>query len=198
VALIVLSVFPVIIGMGARALGGTDDPSQSVPWVLQNLVNPLLGGIILAAILAAIMSSADSLLTSATSHVVKDLWIETLHRGREFDEQRMLRLSRAVTIVVGAAALVVGLVGPGIVTILIYSYTLYTAGVFVPVMGGLLWKRGSAAAALSALVIGSAVAIVGIATEFDIAGAPVEVVAAMISGVVFVVVSLVRPEPEQR
>ena len=198
VALIVLSVFPVIIGMGARALGGTDDPSQSVPWVLQNLVNPLLGGIILAAILAAIMSSADSLLTSATSHVVKDLWIETLHRGREFDEHRMLRLSRAVTIVVGAAALVIGLVGPGIVTILIYSYTLYTAGVFVPVMGGLLWKRGSAAAALSALVIGSAVAIVGIATEFDIAGAPVEVVAALISAVVFVVTTLVRPEPEQR
>ena len=103
-----------------------------------------------------------------------------------------------MTIVVGAAALVIGLVGPGIVTILIYSYTLYTAGVFVPVMGGLLWKRGSAAAALSALVIGSAVAIVGIATEFDIAGAPVEVVAALISAVVFVVTSLVRPEPEQR
>ena len=193
-----LSVFPVIIGMGARALGGTDDPSQSVHWVLQNLVNPLLGGIILAAILAAIMSSADSLLTSATSHVVKDLWIETLHRGQEIDERRMLALSRAVTVVVGAAALVIGLIGPGIITILIYSYTLYTAGVFVPVVGGLLWKRGSATAALTALVIGSAIAVIGIATDIDIAGAPVEVVAALVSAAVFVVVSVVGPQAEQR
>ena len=198
VVLIVLSVFPVIIGMGARALGGTDDPSQSVPWVLQNLVNPLLGGIILAAILAAIMSSADSLLTSATSHVVKDLWIETFHRGLEFDERRMLVLSRTVTVVVGAAALVIGLVGPGIITILIYSYTLYTAGVFVPVVGGLFWKRGSTAAALTALVIGSAIAVFGIATEIDIAGAPVEVIAALVSAAVFVLVSVVRPQAEQR
>ena len=42
------------------------------------------------------------------------------------------------------------------------------------------------------------IAVVGIATEIDVAGAPVEVVAALISAAVFVVVSLVRPEPSQR
>jgi len=61
-----------------------------------------------------------------------------------------------------------------------------------------VWNRGSAAAALTALVIGSAIAIVGITTEIDIAGAPVEVIAALISAAVFVVVSVVVPQAEQR
>ncbi len=70
--LIVISAFPTLIGMGARALD-TDalDGRDSVVWVLQNLVNPVLGGVIIAAILAAIMSSADSLLTAATSQYRK-------------------------------------------------------------------------------------------------------------------------------
>ena len=139
--LIAISFFPAVIGIGARALSDIDDKTQAVPWVLQNLLGPLLGGIILAAILAAIMSTADSLLTSATSHLVKDLWIETLGHDAG-DEQRLLRISRVSTVLVGLLALAIGLATPGIVTLLIYSYTLYTAGVFVPVLGGVLWRRG--------------------------------------------------------
>ena len=68
-----------------------------MPWVLQNLLSPMLGGVILAAILAAIMSTADSLLTAATAHVVKDLWVETLGRADMSQERRLLVLSRGST-----------------------------------------------------------------------------------------------------
>jgi SSS family solute:Na+ symporter len=176
--------------MGARALTTLEDGTEAVPWVLQNLVSPLLGGIILAAILAAIMSSADSLLTSATSHVVKDIWVETLQPGRGIDERRMLVVSRVVTVIVGLVALVIGLTTPGIVELLIYSYTIYTAGVFIPVIGGLLWQRPGKAAALASLLVGSLVALTGIITGIRIGQVPTEVLAALISAVIFVLVAL--------
>ena len=51
-------------------------------------MNPVVGGVVLAAILAAIMSTADSLLTAATSHIVKDFWIETFQVDEIKDEKR--------------------------------------------------------------------------------------------------------------
>lgn len=191
IVMIILSFFPAIIGMGARALSDIDDASSAVPWVLQNLMNPVVGGIFLAAILAAIMSTADSLLTAATAHIVKDLWIETFHFDEVKDEKRLLIISRNFTFIIGIVSLVIALVVPGIIDALIYSYTMYTAGVFIPVMGGLIWKGATRAGAISSIIIGSVTALVGILTKINIFGAPVEVYAALFSLVVFIIVSLI-------
>ncbi|WP_422447350.1 sodium:solute symporter family protein [Thermoanaerobacterium sp. DL9XJH110] len=190
IVLVIISFFPAIIGMGARALSDLDKGGMSVPWVLQNLMNPVLGGIVLAAILAAIMSTADSLLTAATSHIVKDLWIETFHVDEVKEEKKLLNISRNFTFIIGILSLIIALVVPGIIDALIYSYTMYTAGVFVPVIGGVLWKSATRAGALASLVGGSIVALWGILTKADIFGAPAEIYAALISLVIFMLVSL--------
>jgi SSS family solute:Na+ symporter len=198
VFLIALSLAPVMVGMGARGLSDLEDPTRAVPWVLQNLLHPLFGGIVLAAILAAIMSTADSLLTAATSHVVKDLWIETFRVASSADERRLLAVSRASTVVVGIAALAIALAVPGIVTLLIYSYTIYTAAIFVPLLGGFLWGGATRAGALTAVSVGTAVALGGIATGADLLGIPTEIYAALGSAVTFVVVSVATAARHRR
>ncbi|MCF6097385.1 sodium:solute symporter family protein [Thermovorax subterraneus] len=190
IILVIISFFPTIIGMGARALSDLDQGGMSVPWVLQNLMNPVVGGIVLAAILAAIMSTADSLLTAATSHIVKDLWIETFHVDEVKEEKKLLNTSRNFTFIIGILSLIIALIVPGIIDALIYSYTMYTAGVFVPVIGGVLWKSATRAGALASLVGGSMVALFGILTKVNIFGAPAEIYAAIISLIIFVLVSL--------
>jgi len=191
VFLIAVSALPTIAGMGARALSPTSmDAGDALPWVLRELMNPVVGGLILAAILAAIMSTADSLLTSATSHVVKDIWLGLYRPDEAADEKRLLVVSRWVTVAVGAAALLIGLSLPGIVRTLIYSYTMYTAGILVPVLGGALWKGATRWGALSAIAAGSIVALIGLTTGLEVAGVPTEVYAALVSAVAFVVVSL--------
>ncbi|MEJ2720841.1 MAG: sodium:solute symporter family protein [bacterium] len=190
--LVVVSVFPVLIGMGTRGLPTGDiRPDEALPWVLTEMMHPVVGGFILAAVLAAVMSTADSLLTAATSHVVKDIWLEALHSRGVEDERRLLGMSRWVTIAIGLCALLIGVSLPGIVTALIYSYTMYTAGVLVPVLGGVLWKRGTRAGAVCAVVAGSVVALAGLLARFEILGVPAEIYAALVSAVVFVGVSLV-------
>lgn len=190
IVLVIVSFFPAIIGMGARALSNIDEAGMSVPWVMQNLLHPVIGGIVLAAILAAIMSTADSLLTAAASHVVKDLWVETFKLDEVKDEKRLLNISRNFTFLIGILSLIIALLVPGIIDALIYSYTMYTAGVFIPVIGGVLWKGATRAGALSSLIGGSIVALWGILSKANIFGAPAEIYAALVSLVIFVVVSL--------
>ncbi|MGD8415303.1 MAG: sodium:solute symporter family protein [Candidatus Latescibacterota bacterium] len=191
--LVGVSVLPAICGMGAKALSPEPmAPGDALPWVLRELMNPAVGGLVLAAILAAIMSTADSLLTSATSHVVKDLWLGILRPGSDAGEKQLLVVSRAVTVAVGALALAIGLSLPGIVRTLIYSYTMYTAGVLVPVLGGAMWKGATRAGALAAIAAGSVVALIGITTRLELGGVPTEVYAALVSAIFFVVVSLAR------
>ncbi len=198
ILLVGISFFPTVIGMGARALSDLDGGGNAFPWVVNNLMNPVIGGIVLAAILSAIMSTADSLLTSATSHIVKDFWIETFKMDELKDEKKLLNISRNFTVIIGILGLLIALIMPGIIDALIYSYTMYSAGVFIPVIGGVLWKSGSRNGALSSLVIGSIIALWGILTNADIFGAPVEIYAALISLVVFVIVSLVSPDKKAK
>jgi len=196
IIMVIVSFFPTIIGMGARALSDLDNGNLAFPWVVQNLMNPVIGGIILAAILSAIMSTADSLLTAATSHIVNDFWLKTFQFDEQKDEKKLLSISRNMTVIIGIIALIIALVSPGIIDALIYSYTMYSAGVFVPVIGGVLWKGGNRAGALASLIGGSIIALWGILTEANIFGAPAEIYAALISAVIFVVVSLVTKNQE--
>jgi len=194
--LIIISFFPAIIGIGAKAyFPELTDGSLAVPNMVKEIFPIGVGAVVLAALLAAIMSTADSLLTAGTSHFVKDFWVEIIHPGKEFDEKQMLRLSRISTLILGVIALIIALSVPMIIDALIYSYTMYTAGVFIPVIGGIVWKRATKEGALSALIVGALVAIVGILAKLNIAGIPVEAYSAVGSLVLFIVVSLCTKAP---
>lgn len=189
--LIVISLFPAIAGMGARAyFPDLTDGSLAIPRIVQEVFPVGVGAVILAALLAAIMSTADSLLTAGTSHLIKDFWMEIVHPGEEYDKKKMLRLSRVFTVILGLGALIIALSVPTIIGALIYSYTMYTAGVFIPVIGGVIWKRATKEGALAGLIAGAVLAIIGIIGSLDIAGIPVEIYSALVSLILFVVVSL--------
>ncbi|MFW6238418.1 MAG: sodium:solute symporter family transporter, partial [Halanaerobiales bacterium] len=142
-----------------------------------------------AALLAAIMSTADSLLTAGTSHIINDLWLKLKQEevGEDVDK---LAISRIFTILLGAVALIIALLVPTIIDALIYSYTMYTAGVFIPVIGGVLWKRATQEGALTALIGGSLVAIFGTLLNFNVGNEQVIVYSALVSLVLFIIVSL--------
>lgn len=74
IILLVICFFPVILGMAGRALfPELEVSSLVVPTVIRAMLPPVFSGFTLAAIIAAVVSTADSILTAATSHVVNDL-----------------------------------------------------------------------------------------------------------------------------
>jgi SSS family solute:Na+ symporter len=157
--LVAVSFAPVVAGMGARALGPADLPAaEALPWALDHLLPPLAGSLVLAALLAATMSTADSLLTAATSHALRDLRAAPAAPN----ERAELRRARIGTLLLGSLAGGLALTSSGIIDTLIVSYTLYCGGVFVPVLGGLLWPAARRAGALAALGCGGATALGGL------------------------------------
>jgi SSS family solute:Na+ symporter len=120
------------------------DPQQALPMVVRELNNPVIGGIIIGALLMAVMSSADSALNSSTAIFVKDLFEHQLG-WTDIGDGRMLRLARICTALLGVTAIVVAVVWSDIISLLLFTYHLWAPAIILPVVVGALWKKRSSA-----------------------------------------------------
>ncbi|MBP2076892.1 sodium:solute symporter family protein [Oceanobacillus polygoni] len=199
IMLTVITIFPVIIGMGARALfPELTDSRLALPTVINQLLPDFVAGIVLAAVMAAIMSTANSILTAGTSHIINDLYLKgtttAAKEKSEKEDRRLLGLSRIWTLILGGVAILVATILPSIVDGLLISYTLYTSGVFTPVVVGLLWKKGTVQGAYSSFIGGLLVAILGI-SGFTVGEFPIEVLSVLVALILYFVVSLLTYQP---
>ncbi|MBU0518329.1 sodium/proline symporter, partial [bacterium] len=98
----------VMLGLVGRALiPELDDPEHLFPNAALMLLHPILAGIMLSAILSAIMSTASSQLLVAASSVAKDLYEGLL--GKDPGEKKLLTLSRITVLVLGTLAILFAL-----------------------------------------------------------------------------------------
>ena len=168
---------------------GLQDADQLFLRVMETQFPPLIRGIAVAAVLAAVMSTTDALLLACSSAIAHDI-IGGATRGRA--SERTLSLVRiGSTWVIGIAALLWAFSPPELIT------EFYTAGVgvlssslFVPTVAGLWWKRANLAGGVGAVVSGAAVYVVVHLGIIDVGVAPVVVAlaasaAAMILGGLF-------------
>ena len=148
-----------VIGMGAAAMFPDIAPELAFPTVISELFSPLLGGLILAALLCAVMSSADTTLLSASTI----LTIDIIGRFQPATSQKsILPRSRWAIVLLGICALVVALMLKGVISALLFAYTIYTAGVILPVLAGFFKNRlkVTPAGALAALIGGGTVGLI--------------------------------------
>src|SRR5690625_3544270 len=122
VLLIIFAVFPVVTGMAARAIFGDGiDPAEAIPMLLTETLPGSVAAIVIASIISAIMSTADSLLIAGTAHVPNDLYLKLINPEAEHDTQLQLRLSRVMTVVIGLLALGMALAFEAIIELLLLS-----------------------------------------------------------------------------
>jgi solute:Na+ symporter, SSS family len=110
-------------------------------------------GLVLAAALAAIMSTASAALLASSTILANDLL--TLVRPIA---NRVLA-TRVVTLIVGIAVVAVSLVLNDVVGALTVAYDLLTGALFVPIVLGLLWSRGTSRAAVASIAVSSVVIV---------------------------------------
>ena len=122
-----------IIGMGAAVLYPEISSEQALPTVIKEIFSPFLGGIVLAALLCAVMSSADTTLLSASTI----LSVDVLGRFRPVDtQQAILPRSRWIILGLGIISMIVALLLKGIISSLLFAFTVYTCGITLPVIFG--------------------------------------------------------------
>lgn len=201
IILLVICFFPVVLGMAGRALfPDLEVSSLVVPTIIRTMLPPVFSGFTLAAIIAAVVSTADSILTAATSHVVNDIYVRYICKDNVEDpaiQKKLLNISRIMTLVIGVISVVVALAIPSVLMVLNSSYTLFTAGVFSPVVAGLLWKKATKIGAFSGLFSGLIFVALGW-SGFSFFGIPSDIASSLLSLVVLIVVSLLTCKAEQK
>lgn len=147
-------------GMAGRALyPGLLDPETILPQMSAELFPALFTGIFLVVVLAAIMSTVDSLLILASSAVVRDIVQKAL--GYQGEERVLAWMGKGVTVVVGVVGLVVALLEVRV----IFDFVLFAwsgiACAFTPVvLCSLFWRGTTRAGALTGMIVGFATTVV--------------------------------------
>lgn len=124
-------------------------------------LHPLLVGVVIASILAAIMSTADSQLLVASSGVVRDIYQKILAKGKSIPQKKLVRLSRIVVLCLVAAALALGAIAKQYVFwLVLFAWGGLGASFGPPLLLSLFWKRVTKAGAAAGFISGTAVTII--------------------------------------
>jgi len=156
--LVPLTLAVVLTGMVAAVLFPGIASEQAFPTVIKSAMTPAVAGLVLAALLCAVMSSANTCLLSASTIMTRDI-IQKLRPG--LTDGQVLFISRTGIVVLGALSLCIALYLKGIISSLMFAYTIYTAGVIPLVIAG-FWRerlKVTPLAALAALVGGGGTAL---------------------------------------
>ena len=104
----------VFVGLAGRAyfpevemLPGADTENL-FPMLAQLQLHPILFGVVLASIFAAIMSTADSQLLVAASSVVRDVYEKIIKKGVEVSQAKLVLYSRIVVFLIVILSLIFG------------------------------------------------------------------------------------------
>ncbi|WP_406148926.1 sodium:solute symporter [Streptomyces sp. NBC_01012] len=130
-------------------------------------------GLVLAAALAAVMSTSSGALIACATVANNDIWSRLRGAvvrggGDERNEERdEVRGNRAFILIMGVAVIVIAIVLNDVVEALTVAYNLLVGGLLVPILGGLLWRRGTVAGALAAVAVGG-VTVVGLMGAYGI------------------------------
>ena len=139
---------------GGVLLPHLERPDLTVPTMVSQLLPPLVGGIIIAAVLGAMMSTIDSILLLAGSLVVENILIRFMHK--EIDSRQGLKIARCVTLILGVLALLVALKPPAaILWIVTMSFSLMASAFTFPFLLGIWWPRATKEGGIAGMIGGA-------------------------------------------
>jgi len=191
----------VIPGIIAYSLYRSEIPraDMAYPFLIARLVPSGLLGIILAALLGAIMSSIDSMLNSCATIFTVDIY----HRyiKKESSDKHLIKTGRIATVV---AIVIATAIAPFLSNFhLIFSYIqkfwgFISPGVVVVFLFGIFWKRATARGALVSLALSIPVYMILQIIFPDMAFLNQMIISLAILSFLMVVVSITeKPDPEK-
>lgn len=148
-----------LVGMFARILApDLSDAELATPTMIVLLLPAGLTGIVVAAYIAAVMSTADSCLIGPVAIFTNDIYRKLLRPHAT--ERELVRVARKATLLMGALAIGTAYLVPNVLDLILYAYTFGAAGIFFPMLGLLFWKRTTSRGAFWSIILGGSSAVV--------------------------------------
>lgn len=169
---LLILIFSVLVGVIGRLFLGFDQATADSSLVFVTMVReifsgPWLGiisGLLLSAILAAAMSTADSQLLASASAFASDVYKPVLRKGKASDKE-MLWAGRIVVLVIAIVAVIIA-ASPNsgtIMSLVSNAWGVFGAAFGPAIMLSLFWKRFTFSGAVAGIVVGAAVDILWLA-----------------------------------
>jgi solute:Na+ symporter, SSS family len=151
-----------VIGTAGRVfLPPLADADSAFAQIVEAVLPVGLRGLVLAAALAAIMSTASACLLAASTVLLEDIYLPlrgALNAGS-------VSQSRAVTLALGLVMTLLSCLMHDVIAALTVAYDFLVGGLLVPVIGAMLWRRGTTAGALASIAVGGTLVAVLLAVD---------------------------------
>lgn len=147
-----------------------------------------VGGLLLASATAFIITTGDSFLLSSASNLTYDI-MDRISK-KKYSDRQLLYLTRVFVVVLGVLAFLLIRFFPTVLSVQMYAYTVYGAGITPAVLAIFLWKRANTAGGVSSMLVGVIVTLfwqVVLGNPFGLNSAVISIPAAII---VLIVVTL--------
>jgi sodium/proline symporter len=151
---------PYLVGVLAIViLPGLEDPEMAIFEVAGKLLPAAATGLVMAAIMAAIMSTADSLLLQTGSIASRDLYERFINP--QASETQMVWVSRGLVLAIAVIGYIVALVEPPTVFSIVIFATSVLGSAFLPAyVCAVWWPKANTPGALASMIVGASVAFV--------------------------------------
>jgi SSS family solute:Na+ symporter len=175
---LVYAVAGAVIGTAAKVMyPHLTSPDDAFATIVKDELPIGVRGLVLAAALAAVMSTSSGALIACATVANNDIWSRLRgSRGRRKGAgqaeghdagQDEVRGNRAFILVMGVVVIAIAIALNNVVEALTVAYNLLVAGLLVPILGGLLWRRGTVYGALAAITVGG-LTVVGLMIGYGV------------------------------
>lgn len=132
-------------------------PRETIPYTARHGLPVFVGALLLGAVFAKVISTANNYLFSPVTNLVNDVYTRFINK--EASNKSVLLVSRVLVVALGIFALLQGAVWTSILAMALYAYTIYSAAITPVVMGTFFSKRVTAPAAVASILLGTGVTI---------------------------------------
>ena len=153
-AMLIVPVWAALMGMAVYKINpGLAKPEMAFPWVVSEYFPKIITVIMIGGLLAAIMSSADTILNAASLTFTRDIWTK-LYKKDNVTLKEELKIGRISTIVIGIFGILVGMYAKGVLNALLLAWKILAGGLAVPIIMGYFWSKSTANGVLSSIIVG--------------------------------------------
>ncbi len=147
-----------LLGMAAKVQYPDINAKQALPTLMMNL-QPVAGGIVLASIMAAVLSTVSPIILASGTMVTKDIYQRILKP--DATDAQVLKISRITTAFAGALCSAIAILLYGSTRVLDIVYFAYSirGSLFIVLLFGIYWKKTSSKGAVYAMICTGVVGI---------------------------------------
>ena len=136
---------------------GAPKPREIIAYTGLHALPPFLGALLMGAVFAKVISTANNYLFSPATNVVNDIYVRYL--APQASNKRVLIVSRLTVVLLGVWSLYQALGTGSVLKATLYAYTIYSATLTPVVLAAFYSRQANAAGAVSAIAAGTVITV---------------------------------------